>query len=61
MEKNNNFVADSGNKYLDQHWIFFIYYITGGGCKFLNPHNSHSNLIFSELYDKENSSKGAAK
>ena len=60
MEKNNNFVADSGNKYLDQHWIFFIYYITGGGCKFLNSHNPNSNFNFLELYDKENSSKGAA-
>lgn len=59
-KKNNNYVSDSKYYVLDQYWLFFIYYIMGGGMQFIEPNNSHGNFVFPELYDKESRSKGAA-
>lgn len=59
-EKRNNFVSDSEFYSLDQYWLLFAYYITGGGSGHIGPNNSHANFIFPELYDKESRSKGGA-
>lgn len=59
-EKSNNFVSDSKHYELDQYWIFFVYYLLGGGSSFVKPSNQNAHFIFPELYDKETGSKGAA-
>lgn len=58
-EKNNNFVSDAESYLIDEYWLLFIYYITGGGSTFEKPNNSHSHFVFPELYEKESGSKGA--
>jgi hypothetical protein len=58
-EKNNNFVSDAETYLIDEFWLLFIYYITGGGSSFEKPNNSQSHFVFPELYEKESGSKGA--
>jgi hypothetical protein len=58
-EKNNNYVSDYKYYLLDQYWLFFVYYICGGGSQFIGPNNRHGNFVFPELYDKESRTKGS--
>jgi hypothetical protein len=51
--------SDAETYLIDEFWLLFIYYITGGGSSFEKPNNSQSHFVFRELYEKESGSKGA--
>jgi hypothetical protein len=59
-EKMNNFGSDAKTMRLDQYCHMSFYYIVGGGSAFINSINSHGKFLWTELYNKEIGTKGAA-
>jgi hypothetical protein len=57
--RKNNIVSDAETYLIDEFWLLFIYYITGGGSSFEKPNNTQGHFVFPELYQKESGSKGA--